>query len=102
MRDVQTDVVQTVNFHLLINGTRHNIAWCQRQAFVVLLHKRLAIRKFQNTAIATHGLGDEVGGMRLLGIVEHGGVELYELHVGYRSLGTIDHCNTVASGNDGV
>ena len=40
--------------------------------------------------------------MRLLGVVQHGGVELYELHIGYGSLGTIGHRDAVASGNDGV
>ena len=40
--------------------------------------------------------------MRLFGIVQHGGVELNELHVGYSTLGTINHRNTVASGNDGI
>ena len=40
--------------------------------------------------------------MGLVGIVEHRGVELYELHIGYRSLGTIDHGDAIASGNNRV
>ena len=40
--------------------------------------------------------------MRLVGIMQHRGVELHELHIGYCSLGTVHHGDTVASGNDGV
>ena len=40
--------------------------------------------------------------MRLVRVMQHGRVELYELHVGYGSLGTIDHGDAVARSNDGV
>ena len=102
MGDVQTDVVQSVNLHLLVDGASHDVAWCQRESLVVFLHERLTIGQFQDAAIATHRLRDEVGRVRLLGVVQHGGVELYELHIGYGSLGTIGHRDAVASGNDGV
>ena len=40
--------------------------------------------------------------MRLRGIVEHRGMELYELHICYRSLGTIDHSDAVTCSDDRV
>jgi len=102
MGDVQTDMVQTVDLHLLVDGSCHDVAGGQREAFVVFLHEGLAIGQFQDAAIAAHGLGNEVGGMRLLGVVEHRRVELYEFHVGHCSLGAIDHGDAVAGGDDGI
>ena len=102
MGDVQTDVVQTVNLHFLIDGTSHNVTGSQRQALVVLLHEGLAVGQLQDAAVAAHGLGDEVGGVCLVGIVQHRGVELYEFHVCHGTLGTINHGDAVACGNDGV
>ena len=40
--------------------------------------------------------------MGLARMMEHGGMELHELHVLHCSLGAVDHGNAVASGNDGV
>ena len=100
--DIEADVVQSVNLHLMVDGAGHNVAGSQGEARVILLHKLLAVRQAQDAAIATHGLGDEVGGMCLLRIVEHGGVELYELHVLHLTLGTIDHGDAVAGGDIGV
>ena len=40
--------------------------------------------------------------MGFRGVMKHCGMELHELHVGHRTLGTIDHRNTVARGDDGV
>ena len=67
--DVQTDMIQSVNLHLLVDSASHNITGCQTEALVVLLHERLAIGQFQDAAIATHGLGDEIGGVCLVRIV---------------------------------
>ena len=102
MGDIQTDVIQTVNLHLLIDGTSHDVARSQRQALVVFLHKRLAIRQFQYGTIATHSLRDKVGRMRLVGVMQDGRMELYELHISHSTLGTINHGDTVARSNDGV
>ena len=102
MGDVETDMVDAMNLHLLIDGTRHDVTRCQRKAFVVFLHKLLAIRQLQDTAIATHGLGDEVGGMRLLRVMKHRGMELHKLHVCHRTLGAIDHGDAVASSDDRI
>ena len=102
MGHIQTYVIQAVNLHLLIDGTRHDITWCQRQTLVILLHKRLAIRQLQYATITTHSLGNQEGGVRFVRVMQHGGVELYKLHIGHRTLGTIHHSDTVASSNHGV
>ena len=102
MSDVQTDVVDTMNLHLLIDGAGYDVTWCQGETFVIFLHKLLAIGQLEDATITSHGLGDEVGRVGLLGIVEHRGVELYKLHVGHCSLGAVDHGNAVAGGDDGV
>ena len=102
MGDVETDMIQTVDLHLLINGTCHDVTRCQRQTLIVFLHKLLTVGQFEDTAVAAHRLGDEVGGMGLFRIMEYRGMELHELHVGYRSLGTIHHGDAVASGNHGI
>ena len=100
--DIEADVIDAVNLHLLVDGTSHNITWCQREPLVVFLHERLAIGQFQDATIAAHRLSDEVGGMRLAGMMEDSGMKLHELHILHRSLGTIDHSDAVACSNDRV
>ena len=102
VRDVEADVVQSVNLHLAVDGAGHDVARGQREPFVVLLHELLAVRQAQDAAVAAHSLGDEVGRMRLLRVEEHGGMELHELHVLHLSLGAIDHSYAVAGSNVGV
>ena len=102
MSDVETHVVKSVYLHLLVDCPRHNITWGKRQALVVFLHERLAIRQFQYTAISTHCLGNEEGGMCLARMIEGCGMELHKLHVCHCSLGSIHHCLTVACCYHGV
>ena len=99
---VEADVVEGVNLHLVVDGAGHDVARSQREAFVILLHELLAVGQAQDAAIAAHGLGDEVGRMGLGRVVEHGGVELHELHVLHLALGAIDHGDAVARGDVGV
>ena len=100
--DVEAYVVESVLLHLLVDGTCHDVAWSQTQSLVVFLHEALAVGQAQDAAIATHGFGDEEGRMSLAWVEEGCGVELYELHVGHCSLGTIDHSLAVARGDHGV
>ena len=102
VRHVQAHVVEPVNLHLLVDGARHDVARSQREAPVVLLHKLLTVGQAQNAAVAAHGLGDEVGGVRLAGMIEGRGVKLYELHVLHRGLGAVGHGYAVARGDVGV
>ena len=100
--DVQADVIQAVNLHFVVYGACHDVARSQGEAFIILLHELFAVGQTQYAAVAAHGLGNEIGGMRLLRIVEYGGMELHELHVLYLALGTVDHGYAVAGGNVGV
>ena len=86
VRYIEAYVVESVYLHLLVYGTCNDVAWCQRQTLVVFLHERLAIGQTEYATIATHGLGDEIGGMGLTRMIECRGVELYELHVLHHSL----------------
>ena len=102
VRDVQANVVQAMNLHLTVDGASHYITWCQAAALVILLHELLAVRQSQDASITAHSLCNEVGRMSFLGIEEHGGVELYELHILHLTLGTIYHGYSVAGGNIGI
>ena len=91
-----------MNLHLIVNGARHDVTGCERQARVVFLHELLAVGQAEYASVSAHGFGDEISGMRLPGVEEGGGVELHELHVFHLSLCTIDHRDTIACGNVGV
>ena len=67
MGDVEAYVVDTVDLHLLVDGTGDDVTGCQREALVIFLHELLTVGQFQDAAIAAHRLGDEVGGVRLVG-----------------------------------
>ena len=95
-------MVNAVNLHLFVDGTCHDVTRSQRESLVVFLHETLSVGQTQDASVAAHGLGDEVGGMRLVGVMQHRGMELYELHVGHRSLGAIHHGDAVARSDDGV
>src|SRR5574344_200500 len=99
---IQTHMVQTVNLHFLIDGTSHDITWSQRYALVVFLHEGFAVRQTEDAAVSTHCLCDKKGRMRLTGVVECSRVELYEFHISYRTLCTINHCLTIAGSDDRI
>jgi len=96
MGDIQAYVVDAVDFHFVVDGACHDVARRQREALVILLHEFLAARQTQDAAIAAHGLGDEIGRMRLAGMVERRRVELDELHVLHFAFGPVDHGDAVA------
>ena len=89
-------------FHFLIDGSCHDIAGCQAQALVVLLHKFFAVGQSQDASIAAHGLGDEVGRMGFAMMIECRGMELHEFHVLNGCLGAISHGYAVTGGYIGV
>ena len=88
-----------MNLHFLINGARHDIAGREREPAVVLLHKLLAVGQAQDAAVAAHGFGDEIGGMRFAMVEGGGGVELHELHILHGGFGPVGHGNAVARGD---
>src|SRR3712207_6284105 len=83
VRYVETNMVNAVYFHLIIDGSCHYIAGRQRQTIVILLHKTIAIGQPQHATVAPHGLGYEKSRMCLAQMKEGSGVELNELHVLY-------------------
>ena len=98
MGHIQAHMVYSMLLHLLVNGTRHDVTGSQRKSLVIFLHKRFAIGQTEHTAIATHRLGDEEGGMGFSRMIERRGMELHKLHICHCALGTIYHCHTIASG----
>ena len=99
---VEAHVVEAMDFHFMVDGPRHDVAWSQRLARIVLLHELAAVGQFEDSPVAAHGLGDEEGGMGLGGIVKNCGVELHKLHVLHGGLGAVGHGNAVAGGNLGI
>ena len=102
VRNVEANMVYSVYLHLLVDGTRNDVARRERQAFVVFLHERLARGQAQYASVAAHRLGNEICGVCLTGMIERRRVKLYELHVLHRTLGTIYHGFAVAGGNDRI
>ena len=94
--DIETDMVKTVDLHLVVNSACHDIAWRKRETWIVFLHKLLAIRQAENTSVTTHRLGDEVSRMRFYRVIQGSWVKLHKLHVFDHTLSAIDHRNTVA------
>ena len=90
---IQTDMIQSVNLHLLIDGTSHDVTRSQTQSLIIFLHEAFAVRQTQDATVSTHRLGDEEGWDGFAWMIKSGWVELDKLHVGYSSLGTV----TIAS-----
>ena len=101
VRHVQVDVVLAALLHLVVDGAGHDVTRGERQARVILLHEFLAVQRAEHGAIAAHGLGDEERGT-VARMIEGRGMELDELHVLHRSLGTVDHGDAVARGHQRV
>ena len=99
MCQVKTYMVKSVNFHLMVNCPCNYIARSKGKTFIILLHELLTIRQSQHTAISTHCLSNQKRRMGFRWIIKDCGMELYELHILYSSLGSIDHCDAIASSN---
>ena len=102
VRHIEADVVDAVDFHLLVDGACHDVARGERESLVVFLHELLAVRQAEDAAVAAHGFRDEIGRVRFAGVEEGGGVELDKFHVLHRSLGAVGHGDAVAGGDVGV
>ena len=90
-------------FHLEVNRAGHHIARGQLGAGVMMRHETGASGRCgqqQAPAFAAHGFGDQ---KRLgVGVVQAGGVELNEFHVGSAATRTPGGCHAVAGGGVGV
>ena len=101
--DVQVHTVHTVLLHFKVDGASHHIARGQFFPRVVLGHEAGSTglrRQQQLAAFTAHGFGDEIAFG--LGVVQAGGVELDELHVGHSASGAPGGGNAVAGGGVGV
>ena len=98
---IKEHMVLAALLHLAIDGTCHNVARSEREAWVILVHEFLAGKVTQHTAIATHGLGNQEC-RAVARVIEGGWVELDELHVLHGALSTIDHGNAVACGDERI
>ena len=100
VRDVEEDAIQAALLHLEVDGARHHVARSQLAALVVAGHEALAVGQLEQPAFSAHGFRDEETlGMR---VVEAGGMELDELHVGHRAAGAPAHGDAVAGRGIGV
>ena len=98
---IEVDKFMSVDLHFVINGPGHHIPGSQTSAGVVLIHEFLTQLISKNSAIAAHGLSDQVRG-RFTRIVEGGGVKLYEFHVFNNALCPVNHSHSIAGGNGRV
>ena len=92
-------MVDTMELHLIIYSARNDIAWRERESFVVFMHKLLSVGQSEDATVSSHRLGDEVGRVRFSRVIQCRGVELYELHSLYFAFGAIYHCDAIASGD---
>ena len=99
VRYVKAHMIDTVNLHFVIDGPSHYITRRERQTWVILLHKLLAVRQTKNSAVSAHSLSDKISGMGLARVVQGRWVELYELHVLDYALGAMNHCYAVTGGD---
>ena len=99
--DIEKNMFITPLLHLTVNGTGHDVAWCERAATVVFMHELLSINCLQDTTIATHRLGDQKGGT-CTWMIECCGMKLHKLHTLDLSLGTGYHRNSITCSNQGI
>ena len=80
----------------MVDGAGHDVPRRQLGARVEPVHEAVAVGQQQLAAFAAHRLGDQE---RLgLAVVQAGGVELVELHVGDPAAGAPGHGDAVAGG----
>ena len=96
---IQANVVERVDFHLVVYGASNNVARCKTKTLIIFVHKFLAIWQAENTAISAHSLGNKVCRMSFGRVEERSWMELHKLHILNRSLGTINHGYTIARCN---
>ena len=58
MADVQQNMIGAEALHFMINGARHDIAWCQFAARIKFMHEWCEIRQQQFATFAAHSLSN--------------------------------------------
>ena len=102
MRHIKAHMIDSMNFHLVINRTCYNVTRGERKTRIIFLHKLLAVGQTQDASVSTHSFGNEVCRMRLFGIKQTRRMELNKLHIFYYTFSTIDHRYTITSSYLGV
>ena len=97
---IEVHVVQAMALHLEVDGTGHDVARGEFGAGIVLGHEAGAVGQLQGGAFTAQGLGDEEAAV--LRVVEAGGVELNELHVGNATACAPGHGHAITGGSLGV
>ena len=97
VRYVEIYAFVAAHLHFVVDGSGNYVARGERAAFVVFLHELLAVFGAEYGSVAAHGFGYEKAGA-FSGVVQRGGVELYEFHVFYFAFGTVNHSYSVACG----
>ena len=96
MGDVKIDAIQAAFFHFEVNGTGHNVTRRKFGACVVRGHEAGTVGQSQDAAFTAHGFRNQ---KRLrMRVIQAGGMELDELHVGNAAAGTPAHGNAIPGG----
>jgi hypothetical protein len=98
--DVQKHAVGPALFHFAVDGPSHDVARGEGFERVITVHEGLAGGIAQNAAFAAHRFADEKGFGG--GMIEAGGMELNELHIGHGGPRAIGHGDAVAGGDVGI
>ena len=97
MTQVKIHVCVPRLLHLADDRLRNNVARRQFAALVVVVHEAVAVSVDQVSSFAAEGFGDQTAAAA--GDVQHGGMELHELHVPHLGTGPVGDCVTVRCGN---
>ena len=100
VRQVEIDVRVPRLLHLADARQAHHVARGQLAARIVVGHEAVAVAIDQPGPFAARGLADQAAAAA--GDVEHGGMELHELHVAQFGAGPIGHGHAVAGGHVGI
>mmetsp|Transcript_26766 Transcript_26766/g.69375 ORF Transcript_26766/g.69375 Transcript_26766/m.69375 type:complete len:520 (+) Transcript_26766:504-2063(+) len=100
--NVKPDMRVSSGFHLVVNGARHNVAWRQLQAVIVLGHEPFALQVQQVATLSADGFGNQEAHRRSARVVQPCRVKLDKLHVGNGSVCPVCHGNAISGGHRGV
>ncbi len=97
--NIQTHMIQSMYFHLLVNGTSDYITGCQTQTLVIFLHELLAIRQTEYSTIPSHCLRNQVCGVCFSRMEQSCRMELHKFHILNCGFGSVSHGYSVTCRN---
>src|SRR5690606_39522660 len=95
MGNVQPDMTNTETLDFIVDGTCHNITWCEFGALVKTQHKAFAIGQAQISAFATHCFSNQE--RTCLWMIEAGRMELVKFHIGDPAARSEEHTSELQS-----